>query len=317
MAPTVVNHCHRLFLHTHTPPPSSPLSLPRRVQNLFHSVQLNVNNPHFLIMQGRITKVLNMKPPEILGLIEEAAGTKMYESKKQAALRTLDKKQVKLEEINRVLQEDIQPALDKLRGEKAAYMEWQGASAKLDRLRRFCVAFRYEEAQRLVRDGALESERARGALAEVEAAVEAAALALRECDDEIQGLETEKQLQSSGEVRELTAEIDGVSKRLVKETAAWNHEKEALAGEEAELDRLRAALRELAEEEVAARRAAAERAAEEAERAAAAAAEALAAAQAELEGAQSGDGRDASGKSFQERLADAKNAQVRKELLGW
>lgn len=32
------------------------LLLCRRVQNLFHSVQLNVNNPHFLIMQGRITK---------------------------------------------------------------------------------------------------------------------------------------------------------------------------------------------------------------------------------------------------------------------
>lgn len=42
-----------------------------RVQNLFHSVQLNVNNPHFLIMQGRITKVLNMKPPEILSMLEE------------------------------------------------------------------------------------------------------------------------------------------------------------------------------------------------------------------------------------------------------
>eukprot|EP00249_Psilotum_nudum_P033299 c50094_g1_i1 orf=3-482(-) len=40
------------------------LAQPVRVQNLFHSVQLNVNNPHFLIMQGRITKVLNMKPPE-------------------------------------------------------------------------------------------------------------------------------------------------------------------------------------------------------------------------------------------------------------
>lgn len=36
-----------------------------RVQDLFRSVQLNVNNPHFLIMQGRITKVLNMKPPEV------------------------------------------------------------------------------------------------------------------------------------------------------------------------------------------------------------------------------------------------------------
>ena len=28
-----------------------------QVQQLFHSVQLNVNNPTFLIMQGRITKV--------------------------------------------------------------------------------------------------------------------------------------------------------------------------------------------------------------------------------------------------------------------
>ena len=35
-------------------------------------------------MQGRITKVLNMKPPEILAMIEEAAGTRMYEAKKQA-----------------------------------------------------------------------------------------------------------------------------------------------------------------------------------------------------------------------------------------
>jgi hypothetical protein len=74
------------------------------VQSLFHSVQLNVNNPHFLIMQGRITKVLNMKPPEVLGLLEEAAGTKMYEDKKKKALATLEKKQVKVDEINKVRQ---------------------------------------------------------------------------------------------------------------------------------------------------------------------------------------------------------------------
>jgi structural maintenance of chromosome 2 len=73
------------------------------VQNLFHSVQLNVNNPHFLIMQGRITKVLNMKPPEILGMIEEAAGTRMFETKKQNALKTIEKKESKLKEIDTVL----------------------------------------------------------------------------------------------------------------------------------------------------------------------------------------------------------------------
>ena len=75
---------------------------PTRVQNLFHSVQLNVNNPHFLIMQGRITKVLNMKPIEILGLLEEAAGTTMYNKKRDASLKTLERKRKQLEEIDEV-----------------------------------------------------------------------------------------------------------------------------------------------------------------------------------------------------------------------
>lgn len=72
------------------------------VANLFQSVQLNVNNPHFLIMQGRITKVLNMKPPEILAMIEEAAGTRMFEERRDKALKTIGKKEKKLEEINSV-----------------------------------------------------------------------------------------------------------------------------------------------------------------------------------------------------------------------
>lgn len=49
-----------------------------KVKSLFKSVMLNVDNPHFLIMQGRVTKVINMKPIEILSLIEEAAGISHY-----------------------------------------------------------------------------------------------------------------------------------------------------------------------------------------------------------------------------------------------
>ena len=49
-----------------------------------------------------LAQVLNMKPPEVLGMLEEAAGTRMYETKKEAALKTLDKKQVKVDEIDRV-----------------------------------------------------------------------------------------------------------------------------------------------------------------------------------------------------------------------
>lgn len=52
-------------------------------------------------------QVLNMKPPEILSMLEEAAGTRMYENKKDAALKTLEKKQIKVEEINKVMSRDL------------------------------------------------------------------------------------------------------------------------------------------------------------------------------------------------------------------
>jgi len=71
-----------------------------RVKNLFCSVQLNINNPHFLIMQGRVTKVINMKPMEILGLIEEAAGISMYQKKREETFGIIKKKDNKILEIN-------------------------------------------------------------------------------------------------------------------------------------------------------------------------------------------------------------------------
>ena len=39
-----------------------------------------------------------------------------------------------------LLQEDILPALEKLRKERGQFMEWQAAEAKLSHLRRFCAA---------------------------------------------------------------------------------------------------------------------------------------------------------------------------------
>ena len=95
----------------------------QRVMNLDHSVQLNVNNPHFLIMQGRIAKVINMKPVEVLGMIEEAAGTRMFQNKKENAQKTIQKKEVKVAEIDRVISQDIKPKLEKHKSERVQFVE--------------------------------------------------------------------------------------------------------------------------------------------------------------------------------------------------
>jgi structural maintenance of chromosome 2 len=118
-----------------------------RVQTLFHSVQLNVNNPHFLIMQGKITRTINMKPPEILSMIEEAAGTRMFEMKKQSALKTIQKKDKKVEEITKVLNEEITPTLDNLRRERTEYTKWTNNQTEVERLSRFTVAYEYVKSQ--------------------------------------------------------------------------------------------------------------------------------------------------------------------------
>ncbi|QLL32266.1 hypothetical protein HG536_0C04350 [Torulaspora globosa] len=115
------------------------------VLQLFQSVQLNINNPNFLIMQGKITKVLNMKPTEILSLIEEAAGTKMFEDRKDKAERTMAKKEAKLQENRSLLREEIEPKLEKLRNEKRVFIKFQEIQSELEKTERIVHAFSYDE----------------------------------------------------------------------------------------------------------------------------------------------------------------------------
>ena len=113
------------------------------VQNLFQSVQLNINNPNFLIMQGRITKVLNMKAVEILAMIEEAAGTRMFEDRRDKAFKKMAKKEMKVQEITELLKEEIEPKLEKLRTEKRTFLDFQQTQSDLERLTRLVVAHDY------------------------------------------------------------------------------------------------------------------------------------------------------------------------------
>ncbi|XP_066310411.1 structural maintenance of chromosomes protein 2-1-like [Miscanthus floridulus] len=208
------------------------LAQPSRVQTLFHSVQLNVNNPHFLIMQGRITKVLNMKPPEILSMLEEAAGTRMYEMKKESALKTLEKKQNKVDEINKLLDVEILPALEKLRKERCQYMKWANGNAELDRLKRFCIAYEFVQTER-VRDGALNDvKQIRAKIDELDENTEKIKADIQEMDNNISTLAAEKEAKLGGEMKLLSDKVDKLSHVLIKETSVMNNQEETLKSEE-------------------------------------------------------------------------------------
>ncbi|KAK4537538.1 hypothetical protein CDCA_CDCA13G3563 [Cyanidium caldarium] len=250
---------------------------PGRVHSLFHSVQLNVNNPHFLIMQGRITKVINMKPIEVLHMLEEAAGTSMYEMKKESALRTIEKKQRKVDEINSLLAEEITPSLEKLREERTRYMRWSSNQAEMERLTRLLVVREHAHLARLAHDfegerAALEAQLA--TLASDKADLEER---LRQLRTSLSDRQVRASKQDADEERALEAQLSDWEKQLVKGEAELGFVRENADGEERAAAEARRACERLTQQlsEVERRRVEAAMQLEQAEAAHTAAAEAL------------------------------------------
>lgn len=104
----------------------------RQVKALFQSVQLNIDKPNFLIMQGKVTKVLSMKPEEFLAHIEEAVGTSTFQQEADKSKKKLVKCDQQLEYNEKLLSDDIAPKLERLQEQAHRYTEMEHALTRLE-----------------------------------------------------------------------------------------------------------------------------------------------------------------------------------------
>ena len=190
------------------------------VQNLFQSVGLNINNPNFLIMQGRITKVLNMKPQEILAMIEEAAGTRMFEDRRDKAFKTMAKKEMKVTEISELLRDEIEPKLEKLRGEKRAFLDFQQTQSDLERLTRLVVAHDYVRSKEKVKQSATDLDAKRQRVSGLEDGAKRMKTEIGNLEEDISKVEAvrEKELRKGGKFQALEDQAKAHSDGLVRLT---------------------------------------------------------------------------------------------------
>ena len=188
------------------------------VQNLFQSVQLNINNPNFLIMQGRITKVLNMKPQEILAMIEEAAGTRMFEDRREKAFKTMAKKEMKVQEITGLLQEEIDPKLEKLRQEKRAFMDFQQAQSDIERMTKLVVAYDYLRSKDKVKQADEELQNKQNRATELEETAARLKSEIEYLSEDIKKVKAarDKELRKGGKFQALEEEVKTHSHELVR-----------------------------------------------------------------------------------------------------
>lgn len=55
-------------------------------------------------------------------------------------------------EINKILEEEITPQLEKLRKEQSSYMQWSSNNTEIERLERLCVALRFHQASQIANE---------------------------------------------------------------------------------------------------------------------------------------------------------------------
>lgn len=203
------------------------------VQNLFQSVQLNINNPNFLIMQGRITKVLNMKPVEILAMIEEAAGTRMFEDRRDKAFKTMAKKEMKVQEITELLKDEIEPKLEKLRTEKRAFLDFQQTQSDLERLTRLVVAHDYVRNKEKLKQSVADLGTKKRKSVELEESATRLRNEIAHLEEDVKKVKAarEKELRKGGKFQALEEEVKAHSHETVR-LATVLELKEASVGEE-------------------------------------------------------------------------------------
>ncbi|XP_009813715.2 structural maintenance of chromosomes protein 2 [Gavia stellata] len=209
-----------------------------RVQDLFCSVGLNVNNPHFLIMQGRITKVLNMKPPEILAMIEEAAGTRMYECKKIAVQKIIEKKEAKLKEIQMVLNEEITPTLQKLKEERSAYLEYQKVIRAIEHLSRLCIAYQFVLAEETKVSSAEVLKEMQANVTKLQESMAESEKKMRQLSEEIAETEKKRDKEVGGKLRSLEDALSEIQRVHTRAQSALHLKNQNLKSEENKYEEL-------------------------------------------------------------------------------
>ena len=166
-------------------------------------------------------------------MIEEAAGTRMFEDRRDKAFKTMAKKEMKVQEITELLKDEIEPKLEKLRTEKRAFLDFQQTQNDLERLTRVVVAHDYVKNQEKLRQSAndldLKKQRAKD--------LEQSAIRLKNeilhLEDDIKRVKAqrEKELRKGGKAQALEEQVKKHSHELIRLTTVMELKRSSMAEE--------------------------------------------------------------------------------------
>lgn len=170
----------------------------------------------------------------------------MYETKREATTKLIEKKDAKVRETNTLLHEEVEPKLDKLRKERAAYMDFQKICRDIEYLTRIHISHRWLKYTEAIKSIEANIEKLNGR-------IEAAKQNIVENDAERERLkEASMEMQhkidneSGGELKAIEAELD---EKLQNEGKTSGNLKAGQGAVDQEEKKLKSLLKSIADDE--------------------------------------------------------------------
>jgi len=159
-----------------------------------------------------------MRPQEILGLVEEAAGTRMFEERKDKAKKTMSKKEKRVEEITAILEEEITPKLNKLREEKRSYLQYQKTCTELERIGRLLRAWEWMEGKKRVGTKEAELDAKRVEVKEVHELQARISREIKAAEEDVKDVikKRDAEMKKGGKLKLLQEQVAELGKNVVK-----------------------------------------------------------------------------------------------------
>ena len=159
-----------------------------------------------------------MRPQEILGLVEEAAGTRMFEDRKDKAKKTMSKKEKRVEEITSILEEEITPKLNKLREQKRSYLQYQKTCTELERIGRLLRALEWIDGKKRVHTKEAELDAKRTEIKEVKERQARISREIKAAEEDVKDVIKKKdaEMKKGGKLKLLEEQVAELGKNAVK-----------------------------------------------------------------------------------------------------
>merc|ERR1711962_1230824 len=131
----------------------------------------------------------------------------MYEAKRTQCLKAIADNETKLNEIDRMLKDDIEPTMERLKGERAAYMEFQKVNRELEHLTKFVVAFQFVKTEEVVVASKNQVKELQASIDKIEKDIHDKTESVTTIDATIAELEAQRDAESGGKLQELEAKV--------------------------------------------------------------------------------------------------------------